>query len=714
MSDNNSKGTAGAKNNLELFFQALSEPDAAIRGSMLQVATIENVSYWSRTKITETRRDLSADIGIKLNSCDSIPIWQVGKTQIFKAVGRAAYTYRVPGEDNGYRPGEVYFEFDKDDRLRVIVDFCDPPHNIKFGGGPLTHMAAYKCDDENERLKLLAESWVNDGRWVEMNIDARGPSEITTAMGSPINAIPVGGVMDVIDFEDAGAQIRFQVEAKQRSGEAAGTYTSFAAIDVHGRIKHLAGFEGPLLLPMQNHKTVDPKWKHSYAAGYFDSAGQYAGGSEIMHLVPHKGKLYAANGYWEDSHWLVPEGKPKQSAQVLRLDTIDGKWEVDLDMGTESPPGLNFMKGNILKSVTFTKDGCGNLLTPPRNLLVMSAGTINTHVCAWVRDDSTGKWVSQIVQHGPYAKNIARKPGVKRWVPRAMELHTDMVSGQERIFLVLGNPGIISGVYNPATPSKISWDTEIEFPKSGYIDVRPLGMTEANGVLYFSGGGTIYKRIDGPITEYEEVLTLDEKVNVEMGGIRGLTAIDNPNGDGQSLLFMWVPNRQGFGQIKRLDPDGTGGFTVHDEAEGRKLINAVLGGEMVRRSVLGAYSEFYPLTNPDSGETIHLIGLQARVTADPSLLHRGYYAGGVYAIRTADQRYHAGEINGPFSPDKPVLKGPRSFAESPFGDGGIFAGGNDTNFAPAADMAWVFSAAAGVWLSPLKQDPAAAGKPVTL
>ena len=34
-------------------------------------------------------------------------------------------------------------------------------------------------------------------------------------------------------------------------------------------------------------------WTQSYAAGYVDANGVYAGGSEIMHIVPHKGKLYA-------------------------------------------------------------------------------------------------------------------------------------------------------------------------------------------------------------------------------------------------------------------------------------------------------------------------------------------------------------------------------------------------------------------------------------
>jgi hypothetical protein len=220
--------------------------------------------------------------------------------------------------------------------------------------------------------------------------------------------------------------------------------------------------------------SIDPDWKWSYEAGYIDPAGHYAGGSEIMHLAPHQGRLYGANGYWKDLQWEVPDGAPKQSAQVLRLDSSDGCWEVDLELGDESPPELNFMKGNILKSVTFTKDGDGNDLSPPRNLLVMAAGNIYSHVCVWVRDDTKGQWDWQIVQSGQPEQGVRGVPRV-RWVPRDMEIYTDKVTGQERIFLLLGNPGILSGVYDSAAPTKIRWDKEVEFPKSGILDIRALG-----------------------------------------------------------------------------------------------------------------------------------------------------------------------------------------------------------------------------------------------
>ncbi|NQT87179.1 hypothetical protein HQ560_10470 [bacterium] len=434
-------------------------------------------------------------------------------------------------------------------------------------------------------------------------------------------------------------------------------------------------------------------WTQSYDAGYTDGKGAYAGGSEIMHLAAHKGKLHAANGYWKDARWEVAEAK-KQSAQVLRLDAADAKWEVDLDMGKANPLGLRYMKGNILKSVTFTRDGAGKLLPHPQNLLVMAAGAYTGQdgvVSAWVRDDAAGKWNHGIVKRGSRA-------GGTRWVPRDMEVYRDKVTGAERLFLLLGNPGIISGVYEASRPEKIRWDAKAEFPVSGTFATRPLGIVKANGTLLFSVGGVIYKRTDGPNPTYSEILNVGGGVNTDVGGIRGLTAIANPNGAGESVLFMWTPRGNAAGQIKRLDPDGRGGYTAHDEANMRDLMHAKLGAEI--RGVLGGYNNLCPVVHPTTGKTVHIIGFQGTLAGSEHLMWKGsrYYAGALYAIRAADQTYTVNEVNGAYKPGKPVLVSPRTFAHSPFGDRTIFVGGHDANFKRSDDMAWVFKASLDVVL----------------
>jgi len=440
-------------------------------------------------------------------------------------------------------------------------------------------------------------------------------------------------------------------------------------------------------------------WRQSYDAGYIDENGAYAGGSEIMHLAPHKDKLFATNGYWMDERWTRPEYREKQSAQVLRLDKADGQWQVDLDLG-QSGAGtgdgvdgmcLRYMKGNILKSIRFTRDGQGRELPQPIQLLVMAAGAHPGRqgvVSVWVRDDDTATWRHTIVLRG-------LRTGDMRYIPRDMEVYQDKVTGLERLFLLCGNSGIMSGVYDASATGKIRWDQQVEFPREQTLATRPLGIAQANGSLYFSAGNAIYQRRDGTQPIYRRVLDLGGSVSADLGGVRGLTAIANPNGTGESLLFVWAPRGRSAGTIKRLDPDGDGGFTEHDEANLRDLMSKKLGREVLH--VLGGYNDFYPVTDPKTGETCHFVGLQgvlaSRYHNDELMWQPSrYYAGAIYAVRCPDQRYTVQEVAGPYSPGQPALVAPRTFALSPFGDASIFIGGHDANFHPSSDRAWIFRA----------------------
>ncbi len=438
------------------------------------------------------------------------------------------------------------------------------------------------------------------------------------------------------------------------------------------------------------------RWTQSYDAGHTDDNGAYAGGSEIMHLVSHKGKLYAANGYWVDARWVIPPDAEKQSAQVLRLDSTDGSWQVDLDTGRSNGYGLRYMKGNILKSVTFTRDDSGKRLRQPQNLLVMSAGANFERggaVSAWVRHDATGTWTHTLVRHGSNAGGV-------RWVPRDMEVYRDKVTGVERLFLLLGNPGVISGVYDPSTPGLIRWDRHVEFPflTTGSFRTRPLGLVQANGALIFSEGSSIYKRNDGDRPSYTEILNLEEETDTDVGGIRGLTTIDNPNGSGESLLFLWAPGGRSMSQVKRLDPDGSGAYTLHDEAKMIDLMSKTLGVKI--SYTLGAHNMMHPVLHPVTGETVHIIGFQGNMQGKDHLRWKGsrLYAGAMYAIRAADQTYTVCQVNNAYAPGKTVLVSPRTFCLSPFGDDHLFIGGHDSSSKISDDMAWIFKAPLGVAL----------------
>ncbi|MCH2364705.1 MAG: hypothetical protein MK479_09030, partial [Planctomycetes bacterium] len=456
----------------------------------------------------------------------------------------------------------------------------------------------------------------------------------------------------------------------------------------------LAGLGGPagVLCDEPRDSTGAPRrdWVQSYDAGYTDSAGAHAGGSEIMHLVAHKGKLYAANGYWVDARWVIPPDGQKQSAQVLRLDSAGGRWEVDLDLGKANDFGLFYMKGNILKSVTFTRDARGRPLAKPRNLLVMASGANFERggaVSAWVRDDRSGRWIHTLVRHGSTAGGL-------RWVPRDMEVYRDKVTGAERLFLLLGNPGVTSGVYDPILPGKIRWDRHVEFPflTTGSLKTRPLGLAQANGSLYLSEGSSIYRRDDGERPGYTEILNLESDTDTDVGGIRGLTTISNPNGPGDSLLFLWAPGHKSMSQVKRLDPAVGGHYKLHDEASMADLMSAALGVKVTY--TLGAHNRMLAVKHPRTGEVVHLIGFQGNIRGKDQLRWKGsrLYAGAMYAVRSADQTYKVLEVNNTYVPGKAVLVSPRTFCLSPFGDNELYIAGHDSSRLLSDDMAWVFRA----------------------
>ena len=76
-----------------------------------------------------------------------------------------------------------------------------------------------------------------------------------------------------------------------------------------------------------------------------------------------------------------------------------------------------------------------------------------------------------------------------------MIVHRDRETGVDRIFVAAGALGIYSGVYDPGQPGLVRWD---QSPELGPVAIRPMSFAEANGRLYASAGGSVYRRMDGP------------------------------------------------------------------------------------------------------------------------------------------------------------------------------------------------------------------------
>jgi hypothetical protein len=467
-------------------------------------------------------------------------------------------------------------------------------------------------------------------------------------------------------------------------------------------------------------------WQRSYQAGCRDRGGKLLGGSELLHLVAHKGQLYAANGYWEDRrNPLYGGGAPNAGwSQVLRLDRPDGTWQSDLELGPR------YLRAEILKSITFATDGNGHALASPENMLV--AATFDSSPGAgpsvFVRDDALGTWSKSKIFEGATSTK-----GEDNSV-RAMIVHRDAVTGVDRVFISVGVMGIFSGVYDAAAPGHIRWDGYAESPPTA---TRTLAIAEANGSLFFAAGTMVYRRIDGPAPSYVAVTDMSDLVDTgprdgaamlsTVGGVRGLTAIANPAGTGQSLLFLWGSGARSQACLYRLDPDVGGGYVRQRERCLAPLVSAYLGGAKIPYA-LGAYNNILAVRDPATNGLAYLIGLEAFVAENPGVNERvstapnqrrktgGFYAGALYAIRNAKGEYRIGEVDGPAMPSRPPLVSVRAYAISPFSeDGGsaLYVAGYDADWFPTSDSAWIYRVSLATLLrSPVSGLRSTAGLPV--
>ena len=459
---------------------------------------------------------------------------------------------------------------------------------------------------------------------------------------------------------------------------------------------------------------VSPGWERSYQAGVTNQNGQSLGGSETMHLVNHQGRLFASIGYWEDSNNIWYGGKDPSTgwAQVLRLDQPGGSWKVDLALGPQ------YLRAEILKSITFTTDGKGELLKAPVNLLVAGAYRPNqgkVEITFFTRNDATGKWVTNTIYTGPKPVDLEDRS------VRAICVHRDKVTGIEHLFISIGKLGIFSGVYDATIPGQVRWDPHSEF---GPVEARPLSLVKAGGDFLFSAGRKIYRREDGIAPSYSVVCDMSDlypeaplKATFQpCGGIRGLSVIPNPSGQGESLIFLMAEDGQSRGAIYRLDPTKEGHYKRIREVYLDELMSRYLSGNPVH-AILGGYNYFFPIVDPSTKKTVHLIGFESRIEGHRFPLceankEGGFYAGGMYAIRDKNGIYRLKEINGRNTSSKPPLVAPRCFTISPFKeDAGnvIYFGGNDPNFKPSLNRAWIFSTSCKNALQTESVDPAQSG-----
>jgi hypothetical protein len=425
----------------------------------------------------------------------------------------------------------------------------------------------------------------------------------------------------------------------------------------------------------------------SFTAGSRDDAGRFMGGSEMRVLAAHAGRLYAGNGYWEDQPG--PEGP--QGAQILVLDGSVARWRVDHAFDERVRDGRpRDLAVSALEEVTFTTDGKGARLPAPVSLLIAANWDLTGTARVFSRDDATGVWA---------AASLAQDRPMPGFLPQVRSLggHRDAVTSVDLVFAGQDPRGIFSGTYDPAVPGRIRWSATPELDLSGASaaglsgrngHLRVSSFAECNSRFYAAAGQQIYERIDGALPRWRLVYANPYPGHSETG-LRGLTAIASPSGQGQVLLAAVEGSAA---RLVRVDP--------HDGNEVTELgLAGFLANAWGMRAsyVIAAYNDMTKIRDPDGGEAL-LIGLEAfvpssaPVAAGHNVVNVGYgrlEAGGWYLVRRAPGRYDLRQVMAPS--DKPLVA-TRSIRVSPFarGDDAVYFAGYDANKVPAHDTAWIF------------------------
>lgn len=410
-------------------------------------------------------------------------------------------------------------------------------------------------------------------------------------------------------------------------------------------------------------------FQRSWHAQEVDGSGKNTSGTEIMRILPYKGKLYASNSQWMET-------SPGRPCQLLALDSPDGTWRLEHEFA------LNNLRLVCLQVVTFTTNASGNTIEPV-TMLLAAPDVIIGDAQVFSLDDSSGKWVPMSL--GMVATYTTT---------RAIGSHRDSVTGIDLVFAGNDTLGTLTGAYDPSAPGRIAWQKtrELTVPSGE----RVMGFTNCNGLLYCATTRHIFVRTDGPSPSWQEVYFCPQET--WMVGIRGLTAVPNPSGNGQVLLFA------ALNSVRRINP--ADGYQETVELDMKFFLGTLWNTTIPY--VLCAYNDFLAYTVPDTGEKVWLFGFESmysplEVQKNPQwrtfkidFLGHYYAAEGRYFIRHATEKGIAFEVAEVADPGLPTLVAVRTIAVSPFpADQGrvLYFGGFDCNSQPSHNTGWIYRGA---------------------
>jgi hypothetical protein len=416
----------------------------------------------------------------------------------------------------------------------------------------------------------------------------------------------------------------------------------------------------------------------SFAAGGYDTQGNFLGGTETMNLVAFKGKLYAGIGYWMDQPRFFPKHPdPRSGAQILVLDFSRARWRQETIFNQKDDSGaLKFHRLSTMQVIQFHRfDAEGHVIGPLAEMLL--AG-LDSPGGAVYTQKSPGTWEDTRL---PTASPI-----------RSLAVHYDFSDKTEKLYAGTGggqdraiDRGIYIGIYEPAAPGGIRWHPT---PERFGVDSRVMSMVDCGGTLYAAAKPSILRHNDqakswAAIYSYPMTNAFDQSKYAS--GFRGLTCIVVP--DGKKNILSGFEGMSG--DILRIDPQ-TGAGVV--ELNARKLLSEQWGSPPAKRDIIVGYNDL-PAVNDGPGE-IRLFGLlalspNAREENSAWLLSRTSGNPPHYEL------HEVKPLNWPNNRSDASLWSVRTIAVSPFPeDQGqvLYMGGYDGHFQPDHNTAWLYRA----------------------
>ncbi|MFK8183940.1 MAG: alpha/beta hydrolase [Phormidesmis sp.] len=432
----------------------------------------------------------------------------------------------------------------------------------------------------------------------------------------------------------------------------------------------------------ENIQNFQLSFTKDYFPGTNDANGQFMGGTENNHLIVHDGKLWAGMGYWRDE----PGNDPSPGAQVLVKASAASDWAVDNSWG----PG--YVRVDAMDSVQLTTDITGTPLPEPKSLLLASVSEAegDRETTVWSRESERGTWTKTVVSSDSLASDGKEKPYV-----RVLADHVDQVTGVHYVFAGAAKGAIYKGAYDIESGGLV-WEKDPEFfPGQNRIHAMEI----ANNKLYATVGrdnesdvGGLYQRVDGTSPSWELIYrwpTINRRRY--KGGMRGLTAVSVAGYEQELLLGA----REHPGVIELIDP--TQPNQVVKDFDYRSYFEQLWGG-LGGAASIAAYNTITPVVNPNTGNTVHLIGLWIN---HPDLKTRQTEVGSSswYLVRSSNGDYGYGRV---FDPEHPIpdapdgLRATRSIVVSPFPEDQaevLYFGGYDAGGAGQKhNTAWIYRA----------------------